>query len=75
MVFQEKFPVRIAVQHIKDGRDHAYAESFVNGNWMPLVLHWSFQSRRPAVSIGEQAFKVKPYRYLSVKEWINEQAK
>lgn len=75
MVFQEKAKVRIAVQHIKEGRDHAYAEAFIDNKWVPLVVHWSFERRMMAVSTNVQTYKKEPYRYLSIKEWAAEQVK
>jgi hypothetical protein len=62
---------RIAVQHIRQGTDHAQAQAYVDGEWKPLVMAWT--DKGPVARIGKMSFDIKPYRYASLDEWIDEQ--
>ena len=62
---------RIAVQHISEHSDHSQAQCLIDGEWTPLIMYWTKQG--PAVRPGHRHFPVEPYRYLTLREWIDEQ--
>jgi hypothetical protein len=67
----EHAPVRIAVYHVRPGVDHSQAEVKVDGKWVPLTLSWD---NGPIVQKWKSHYPdLKPYRYLTLKDWIDEQ--
>jgi hypothetical protein len=69
-------PVRIAVQAIKrtakESRDHAQAEALVGSKWVPLTLLW-IDRALIVVTYKRHYPDIEPYRYLGLREWIEEQ--
>jgi hypothetical protein len=63
--------VRIAVQHIKPGKDHCQAQALTDEGWKPLVMFWT--DKGPVTRIGHAHFAVDPYRYVDLEQWIDEQ--
>jgi hypothetical protein len=66
--------VRIAVSKIDANTDHAQAEALNpdNDEWTPLTEIWDGESM--AVIPYRRHFpEIEPYRYLSMREWIEEQ--
>ena len=69
MSVKHHYPVRIITQKIKPGIDHVQAEAQINGIWTPLTV------AKPTVTIYDRHFDVEPYRYISLRQFINEQIK
>lgn len=67
-------PVRIAVTHIDAGVDHAQAQAYIDGRWMPLTLQYNERLRRHECVISPDHFQIAPYRYVPLVEWTAEQA-
>ncbi len=67
----QKDEVRIAVSHISPGIDHAQAEAKIKGTWTPLTEYWNGQHLE--IIPFSLHYPVEPYRYLKLREWINEQ--
>lgn len=66
-----KVPVRIAVYKVKKGTDHSQAEAKIDEQWTPLTLNWD---NGPVVEKWEKHYPdLEPYRYLTLREWIDEQ--
>ena len=64
-------PVRIAVQHIEPGIDHAQAEACIYGHWTPLTEIWTGDHLE--IRIHPRHYPdIEPYRYAGLMEWINE---
>ena len=63
--------VRMAVQSIREGVDHVQAQALINDTWEPLVMFWTKQG--PVVRPGKRHFPIEPYRYLTLKEWVDDQ--
>ena len=65
-----KRPARIAVCKRPNGDDHSQAQGQLpDGSWVPLTTHNSDGLLRT----WTPHFPEKPYRYLTLKEWIEEQ--
>ena len=69
--FGKDYPVRLAVQKLRPGTDHVQAESFIDGKWTPLTPYWT--GKQLGVKTYKRHFDVEPYRYLTLREWVNEQ--
>jgi hypothetical protein len=67
-----KDEVRIAVTSISAGLDHSQAEAKIDGKWTPLTEIWTGQFMEIQPFRRHYPDK-EPYRYLSLKEWIDEQ--
>lgn len=63
--------VRIAVTKFSPLIDHAQAEAKINGVWVPLSEFWA--GEYVEIRTWKPHLDVRPYRYLTLKEWINEQ--
>jgi len=69
----------LAVQHIEPGVDHVQAEKFDKNpktgalEWIPLTPVWDHDYDRIKVIEYRRHFEVEPYRYLTLREWIDEQ--
>jgi hypothetical protein len=71
---RHKAPVRIAVSEIREGVDHAQAQALIEGSWRFLTPKWDHGAGRIKVVPWESHFPtIKPYRYLTLREWIDEQ--
>ena len=70
---QSGYEVRVAVQRIEPGVDHAQAEALIGGKWTPVTVGWD--RRGLIVHEHRRHFDVEPYRTLSLDEWIQEQSK
>ncbi len=68
---QNGYRTRIAVQNISKGVDHAQAEALVDGTWTPLTL--LIVEGVPTVTVYRRHFPQEPYRYLTLREWVDEQ--
>ena len=66
-------PVRMAVSHISKGVDHVQAEALIEGSWIPLTEIWDGKSM--AVVTHKRHFDIMPYRYLTLREFFDEQIK
>jgi hypothetical protein len=64
-------PVRMAMQHLEPGVDHVQAQAKINEVWTPLTEIWDGTSM--AVQTWTRHFPVEPYRYLTLKEFFDEQ--
>ena len=73
---KEKRPVRIATFHIAEGTDHVQAQvQDRDGTWSYLTEIWTGESMA-AVTYGKNIPDApEPYRYLTLKEFIDEQVK
>ena len=69
---KNKTPVRIAVQKIEEGKDHSQAEALINDKWTPLTEVWN-QKGYMEIMPHKRHYDVEPYRYLDLKDWIDEQ--
>jgi hypothetical protein len=69
---EKKDPVRIAVQNIKPGIDHAQAEAQIQGKWTPLTELWDQQAGYMKIIPFARHFPQEPYRYVPLKQWIDE---
>jgi hypothetical protein len=67
-----KDEVRIAVTSISTGLDHSQAEALIDSKWTPLTEVWTGQFMEIQPWTRHYPDK-EPYRYLSLKEWIDEQ--
>ena len=70
-MIKRKVPVRIAAQHIEPGIDHVQAQAKIDGKWVPLTELWDNTSIY--VRTWTQHFPGEPYRYMTLKEFFNEQ--
>jgi hypothetical protein len=68
-------PVRIAVTKVDpvNDIDHAQAQAQMNGIWTPLTEIWHPQEGKMEVVPWKPHFEIEPYRYLTLREWIDEQ--
>lgn len=62
--------VRIGISRIDERTDHAQAEARIDGAWVPLTEVWN--GRGLEVRPHQYHYR-EPYRYLTLREWINEQ--
>lgn len=62
---------RIAVQKIRPGTDHCQAQALIDGEWQPLIMKWT--KRGPVTCPGNKHFDVEPYRYVTLREWVEDQ--
>ena len=69
---QRGHQVRIAIQKISENVDHAQAEMLVDDLWTPLTTGWDH--RGLIVHEYGQHFPGEAYRYLTLMEFIQEQA-
>jgi hypothetical protein len=69
---KERTPVRIALQQVGVGVDHAQAEAFINGTWVPLSEFWNNTSME-ASTYGRNYSQIEPYRYVGLIEFLQEQ--
>jgi hypothetical protein len=69
---KQRVPVRIALQHIEPGIDHAQAEALIDGTWIPLSEFWNGTSME-ASTYGRNYSQVEPYRYVDLIDFIQEQ--
>ena len=67
---KKKMPVRIAVQHIEPGIDHAQAEALIDEKWAPLSEFWTGEHLE--IRPDKRQFDIEPYRYVPLKEWIDQ---
>lgn len=68
-----KQDVRIAVYHVKPGEDHSQAEGY-DKIWTPLTERWTGEHLETLKWVKHESVKDKePYRYLTLREWVNEQ--
>lgn len=65
-------PVRIAIQRIDAHTDHAQAEALVEGVWTPLTELWT-GSHLEVAPWKRHYPEPDPYRYVSLRDWIDEQ--
>ena len=65
--------VRMAVQKIRPGVDHVQAQALIDGEWKPLVMKWT--DKGPVAYPGQRHFDVEPYRYLTLRKWVEDQIK
>lgn len=65
--------VRIAVTRVSEGTDHSQAEALIDGTWTPLTELWNQEKGRMEIVPWTRHFPVEPYRYLTLREWIDEQ--
>lgn len=76
-VIKEKRPVRIAIFNLREGVDHAQAQILdEDGNWQYLTEFWNGECMA-AMLYGKNHPDTKdkePYRYVGVREFLNEQA-
>ena len=68
-----KDEVRIAVQNIASGVDHAQAEAKINGEWTTLTEIWT--GKHTEVRPWTRHYPQEPYRYVGLKDWIAENYK
>ena len=68
-------PVRIAVTNIKEGLDHSQAEALINGTWTPITERYNEFKGVMEIVVSERHIDKAPYRYLTLKQWIDEQIK
>ena len=66
-------PVRIALQHIEPGVDHAQAEYFDGSKWIPLTPNFSQRSRVIIVTPYKRHFNVEPGEYYTLREFVGDQ--
>jgi len=67
-------PVRVAVSKVREGTDHAQAQARIDGSWRYLTPKWDYEAGRIKVVPWKSHFpNVQPYRYLTLREWIDEQ--
>ena len=68
-------PVRIAVTKVDPVKDidHAQAQAKVDGAWTPLTERWTGQHIE--IVPWQRHYPQEPYRYLTLREWIDEQIK
>ena len=64
-------PVRMAVSKLDPQTDHVQAEGLIDGVWTPLTESWDDKSI--LVETWTRHFPVEPYRYLTLKEFFDEQ--
>jgi hypothetical protein len=64
--------VRIAVSQISPGLDHSQAQALINGKWTPLTELWK-RDHLEVVPYKSHYPDIEPYRYLTLKDWIEEQ--
>lgn len=64
--------VRMAVTSISTGLDHVQAEALIDGKWTPLTEIWDGTSMA-VIPYKRHYPEVEPYRFVSLKDWIDEQ--
>ena len=68
---QNGHQVRIAVTRIEEGLDHSQAQALIGGKWVPLTERWT--GHNLLVGASGLHFQGEPYRYLTLRAWMNEQ--
>ena len=63
--------VRIAVTKTDATTDHSQAQAMIGGVWTPLTEQWT--GRHLEIRPWAPHFPTEPYRYLTLREWIDEQ--
>jgi hypothetical protein len=73
----KKDQVRLVVQKIDAVKDidHVQAEALIEGKWTPLTELWNASAGKMEIVPWQRHFPEEPYRYLTLREWIDEQIK
>ncbi len=69
---KERVPVRIAIQNIGPGTDHAQAEALHGDSWIQLTETWDGTSMA-VIPYRRHYPDVEPYRTPSLEKFIEEQ--
>jgi len=67
-----KTQVRISISKIDESTDHAQAQALINGDWIPLTEIWADDHMEVTLYRSHYP-EIEPYRYLTLREWIDEQ--
>lgn len=72
---EKRDPVRVAIQNLEPGIDHAQAEAKIKGKWTPLTEIWDSYLGSMKIVPWDRHFPPEPYRYPTLREFISENYK
>ena len=67
------YDTRVAISNISPGIDHAQAEAFVDGAWVPLTVLWDVKTGVVVKNWVVHFPNSKTYKYWTVDEFISNQ--